>query len=137
MGGSTNRKAIREHNPAWIEMIPELKTRPTLTAALCNRTDIRRKVFQVANSLESIALIPSKHVACQCLALWWRDQKRQIYRDYHDKLRAQTGDDTLYNELRGTLHNVFINMLLKSGNNLPKSFKGNEWHVCRNYYQTK
>jgi hypothetical protein len=109
------KKAIREFNPQWIVNIPELGTHQTLLKAMETRRDIRHRVFQTAQALESIALIPSTQVALRCLALWWREAKKEIYQHWHDKLREQYGTDTMFNEMFGCLRNVYQNMRVKAG----------------------
>ena len=82
--------------------------------ALCTDPNIRKKVFQVASRLESIALIFDSHLAGELLTLWWNRERQMLYRYYHDKLRSQTGNDQLFNELFGCLRNVYYNMLRKA-----------------------
>lgn len=102
-------------NPAWLANIPELATRGILVAALSTMPDVRKKLFQCANDLESIALIPSRKVAERCLALWWEDERHILHRYWHDKLRTRTRSDHLFNELYGCVRNVYLNMLVKCG----------------------
>jgi hypothetical protein len=109
-----DRPAIREFNEQWIVNIPELKTRPVLLEALKTEKDIRRKIFQSAQAMESIALIPNSNLAEYCLAMWWREQRREIYNRFQDRLRARTGNDKLFNEMYGCLRNVYFNARRKA-----------------------
>lgn len=127
-----------KHKPfsdQWIVNIPELETRPNLLEAMVTRRDLRRKVFQASQDLESIALIPSKHVAIRCLALFWRETKKELYKYCHDKLREQTGTDTLFNELYGCLRNVYWNMRVKAGDKYRRhsSERNKKGEVIREY----
>lgn len=98
----------------WLVNIPELATRPALLEALKTSHRLRRRVFQTAAAMESIALIPSRHVAGRCLALWWREASHEIYRYWEGRLRNETGSDTLFNEMYGCLRNVYINIRAKA-----------------------
>jgi hypothetical protein len=99
----------------WIANVPELMTRPVLLSALKSHGKLRHRFFQVQSHLESVALIPDRHLAAYCLTLYWRDTRRMLYRYWHDRLREETGTDVLFNEFFGCLFNVRKNMILKCG----------------------
>lgn len=64
-----HRPPIREFNPQWEVNIPELKTRPILLKAIQTHKIVRRKLFQTAAALESIALFPiatSRNIVWRC-----------------------------------------------------------------------
>lgn len=105
----------REWNDQWLVNIPELATRATLRSLIQTNRGVRKRLFQTAQALESIALIPARNTAGRCLSLFWREERRSIYRYYHDKLRAETGTDQAFNELYGCLRNVYRNMMVKCG----------------------
>lgn len=127
-----------KHKPfsrQWIINVPELETRPNLLKALEYRRDLRKKVFQTAQALESIALIQSRHIATKCLSLWWRETRQELYKFWHDRLRAETGSDILFNELYGCLRNVYWNMRIKAGESttIHLSDKSKKGEVVREY----
>lgn len=117
----------------WVVNIPELETRPNLLQSMEHRRDIRRKLFQTSQALESIALIPCKHVAIRCLAMYWRETRNELYKYWHDKLRKQTGSDVLFNELYGCLRNVYWNMRVKAGEIPPERSKKGQ--ITRKYLE--
>lgn len=99
----------------WLANVPELATRPMLMLAMKSHGKLRHRFFQVHAHLESIALIPDRHVASHCLTLYWRDTRRLLYRYWHDRLRKETGSDALFNEFYGCLYNIRKNMIRKCG----------------------
>ena len=116
----------------WIAHFPELSTRPTLVEHMLTNSKLRHRMFEVMMSLESIALIPYSRIAGHCLMLYWIETRRQIYQYYHDKLRLETGSDTLFNEMIGCLRNVCRNMFAKAGLK-SRPFKRNEFDIDRTY----
>jgi hypothetical protein len=128
-----HRPPIREFNPQWEVNIPELKTRTVLLEAIKTHKIVRRKLFQTAQALESIALIPDRNVAEYCLALYWRERKRDLRERLEDKLREQTGNDALFNELFGCLRNVYFNMRRKANELTRVRPRKNDRDMVREY----
>jgi len=116
----------------WVELIPELATRPNLVQAMMEKKRIRARVFNAVEAMESIALIPSRSVVGQCLSLYWRQTKQDLYYHWHDKLRSRTGTDQLFNEMFGCIRNVFYDVHLKAGLRPPMRH-GGESDVVRQY----
>lgn len=111
---SRHNRAVKDHDK-WIKQFPELSTRPLLVQYMLNNGILRARVFQCFQTLESVALIPSHSVAGYCLGIVWMDMRRHLYRYWHDKLRNQTGNDELFNQMYGCIRNVKRNMMIKAG----------------------
>jgi hypothetical protein len=125
--------APKKNPERWLELYPELATRPNLVTAMLRYPRIRARFFEVAASLESIALLTCSRTAGLCLHLFWNRTKKDLYNYWHDKLRRRTGTDQLFNELYGAIRNIFYNIHLKAGCKPPARHIGGENDVVRQY----
>lgn len=117
----------------WLANIPELETRPRLVEYLRDHKPLRRALFNAANHMENIGLIPDPNIAVEVLSVYWHHVKWRFEVYWKNRLSEDKREDhCLWGELHGTLRNVYRNVLIKCGK-APGSLSFCEYDVQRFY----